>query len=115
MDPKDRPIKDLNAGDAFRQSLIPRADGHSSRAPMWFGWALMDAFLAGVDHGRTHPPFTMEDANLMRQWFNAVEDLAPKYLEKADRDLMQKIAKAWFKVGTSPRSSGRGQPPKAAR
>jgi hypothetical protein len=39
----------LVAGDAFRATLIPRADlmreGHF---PMWHGWALMDAFIAGA-------------------------------------------------------------------
>jgi hypothetical protein len=52
MDPKDRPIEDLKAGDDFRRSLIPRADGDRGGAPLWHGWALMDAFLAGVDHAR---------------------------------------------------------------
>lgn len=34
---------------------------------------------------------TEEELNLIRQWFNAVEDLNPKYLEKADKDLIEKI------------------------
>lgn len=33
-----------------------------------------------------------EELNLVRQWFNAYEDLAPDALEKADYDLMEKIA-----------------------
>lgn len=35
--------------------------------------------------------FTWQELNLIRQWFNAVEDLAPKYLEQPDRDLARKI------------------------
>lgn len=48
----DRPIEDLQAGDAFRNSLIERADAYRGRAPLWHGWALMDAFLAGADYAR---------------------------------------------------------------
>ena len=35
--------------------------------------------------------FTKEELNLIRQWFNATEDCAGDYLEKADYDLMEKI------------------------
>lgn len=45
---------DLRAGNTFRESLVPRADGLRDGAPVWFGWALMDAFLAGVEYARTH-------------------------------------------------------------
>ena len=48
----DRPIEELKAGEAFRSSLICRADGWHSHAPLWHGWALMDAFLAGIDYAR---------------------------------------------------------------
>lgn len=52
--------------------------------------------------------FTAEELNLMRQWFNAIEDLAPEYLEQADRDLMQKIAKVWYDQGARPSHAGQG-------
>jgi hypothetical protein len=52
MEVKDRPIEDLLAGDEFRRSLKPRADAWNGPAPLWHGWAVMDAFLAGVDHAR---------------------------------------------------------------
>lgn len=51
-DMKDRPIEDLQAGDEFRRGLLERADGNRGGAPLWHGWAIMDAFLAGIDHGR---------------------------------------------------------------
>jgi hypothetical protein len=51
-DMKDRPIEDLQAGDAFRNSLLDRADAAKDGAPLWRGWALMDAFLAGLDQAR---------------------------------------------------------------
>lgn len=35
--------------------------------------------------------FSKEEMNLFRQWFNAVEDLNPTYLEKSDCDLYRKI------------------------
>lgn len=43
-----------DAAYAFRDSLVPRADHHSGggRYPMWHGWAIYDAFLAGADFAR---------------------------------------------------------------
>lgn len=35
--------------------------------------------------------FSKEELNLFRQWFNAVEDLSPAYLEKSDCDLYRKV------------------------
>ena len=49
-DLKNKPIEDLQAGDAFRSTLINKADGWDRNAPLWHGWAIMDAFLAGVDY-----------------------------------------------------------------
>jgi hypothetical protein len=48
------PIKILIAGDEFRKSLIGRADAHHGPAPLWYGWALMDAFKAGVEWARAN-------------------------------------------------------------
>lgn len=50
----DRPIEELQAGDAFRLSLVERADARTiiGNAPLWYGWAIMDAFLAGIDYAR---------------------------------------------------------------
>lgn len=37
------------AAVAFRESLVPRADHlHLGHYPMWYGWALYDAFIAGA-------------------------------------------------------------------
>jgi hypothetical protein len=38
--------------------------------------------------------FSKEELNLFRQWFNAVEDLSPAYLEKSDCDLYRKVMEA---------------------
>jgi hypothetical protein len=46
----DRPIEELEAGHEFRETLIPRADDQANL--MWHGWAIMDAFLAGIDWAR---------------------------------------------------------------
>lgn len=48
----DRSIEDIRLGDAFRASLLDRADGAVSGCPFWHGWAVMNAFLAGLDAGR---------------------------------------------------------------
>lgn len=50
--PGDRPIEELQAGNAFRDQLVPRADSDHHGAPLWHGWAIMDAFLAGIDYAR---------------------------------------------------------------
>lgn len=51
----DRPVEEILAGNAFRDTLVPRADSDSYGAPLWHGWAIMDAFLAGIDHARKAP------------------------------------------------------------
>jgi hypothetical protein len=48
----NRPIEDIQAGAIFRRSLIERADATLGNAPLWHGWALMDAFLSGIDYER---------------------------------------------------------------
>ena len=35
--------------------------------------------------------FSKEELNLFRQWFNAMEDLTPSYIEKSDCDLYSKV------------------------
>ena len=49
---KEPSIEDIEAGDAFRETMIPRADAINLGAPMWYGWAIMDAYLAGLYAGR---------------------------------------------------------------
>lgn len=46
-EPSEPAIELLEAGNAFRDALIPRADGYAGHAPLWHGWAIMDAFIAG--------------------------------------------------------------------
>lgn len=55
----DRPIEELRAGDELRARMIPRADVNprpygtpAELPPMFHGWAIMEAFLAGVDWAR---------------------------------------------------------------
>ena len=38
--------------------------------------------------------FSKEELNLFRQWFNAMEDLSPSYIEKSDCDLYRKVMEA---------------------
>lgn len=49
---QDRPIEDLQAADEFRSTMVARADENRNGAPLWYGWAIFDAFLAGLDHAR---------------------------------------------------------------
>lgn len=53
---KERPIEELKAGDLFRNSMVPRADKVIFGAPLWHGWVIMDAFLAGIDYARSNNP-----------------------------------------------------------
>ena len=49
----ERPIEELKAGYKFRDSLVPKADAILAGSPVWYGWALMEAFMAGIDYART--------------------------------------------------------------
>ena len=51
----DQEMDDLKAGDAFRDTLMSKADFDHDGAPLWYGWAIMSAFLAGAEYGRQHP------------------------------------------------------------
>lgn len=46
--------EDLIAADKFRETVVPRADGYSAwgRFPLWHGWVIVDAYLAGLKAGR---------------------------------------------------------------
>lgn len=50
----ERAIEELKAGDDFRESIKERADKWDGPRPLWHGWAVMDAFLAGIDWARAH-------------------------------------------------------------
>jgi len=50
--PLDRPDEDFQAADAFRKTLFPRADGELYGSPVFYGWAIMESFLAGINLGR---------------------------------------------------------------
>lgn len=48
------PPSDADAAVAFRDSLVPRADEMAhGKFPLWHGWALYDAFIAGVSFARS--------------------------------------------------------------
>jgi hypothetical protein len=44
--PPQASIEENIAADAFRKTLIPRADDSANL--LWHGWALFDAFIAGI-------------------------------------------------------------------
>ena len=49
---RKRSIKEVQAAVAFVDGVVPRADIMNGIAPLWYGWALREAFLAGIDHER---------------------------------------------------------------
>lgn len=50
---------------------------------------------------------TRDEIDRLRQWYNAVEDLSPEYLEDADLALYLKILRT---LGIKPRPRHLGQP-----
>ena len=56
-----RPVEELLAGEQFRDSLVVRADAWDGHYPLWHGWVIMDAFLAGIDYARREEAVTAED------------------------------------------------------
>lgn len=43
---------DTTAAYAHVETTKPRADAHHGFAPLWYGWALREAFLAGIKHAQ---------------------------------------------------------------
>lgn len=94
-----RPSEDLEAGHWFRHNLLPRADVHGPY-PLWHGWALMEAFLAGVNWGRTHTPARpgsgesayLSEAWLARWWSDQLQPEAGH--SHAEREIIEATVKA---------------------
>lgn len=60
--------EELQAADAFRNTLLDLADARDAAgAPLWYGWALMDAFLAGIDYARKAPQTVPKSKARMEQ------------------------------------------------
>ena len=72
------PYDDLVAGDTFRNSLLPRADVKKP-FPLWHGWALMDAFLAGAEYARSSEADQRDAARY--RWLRANVDLLIEWVE----------------------------------
>lgn len=87
------------AADAGRERLVRDHDAEVTEITGKLFDALNEIKSLKADAGLE---LSREDVNLVRQWFNAVEDAAPKYLEKADRDLMKRL----LSTSAQPASSG---------
>ena len=56
------PIEVLEKGWNFQKTMIPRADGHTGMyAPWWYGWAIIDAFMAGYQAGQAESSDLLAD------------------------------------------------------
>ena len=75
MTENDRRAKDICAANTFRTTLLDRADGHRGVHPVWHGWAIADAYLAGLDVGRAERTERLE-ADVKR--LQAIVDQYPK-------------------------------------
>ena len=47
---KDETNKNIDAAYNFVDKMVERADKMENGCPMWYGWALREAFLAGAEH-----------------------------------------------------------------
>jgi len=47
---------DVTAAYAYVDSVVDVADMHAGNSPAWHGWALREAFLAGVSHAENKTP-----------------------------------------------------------
>jgi len=47
--------ENIVAAGEYRQKLIDRADGMIGLFPVWYGWAIVDAFLAGAEYQKSKP------------------------------------------------------------
>lgn len=53
----DAPIHpDVNAAYAYVDSVIDAADITNGNSPAWYGWAIREAFLAGISHAQSWTP-----------------------------------------------------------
>lgn len=44
------PMEEIEAAEAFRETMRSKADDPANL--MWYGWVIMDAFLAGIQWER---------------------------------------------------------------
>lgn len=76
-----RQIDDIEAGVAFRNSVLAKADDATNGgAPLWHGWVIMDAFIAGADYARAkgwRPIETAPKDQTVLLWWRPRAD--PKY------------------------------------
>ncbi len=49
-------IKLMNAAQKHVDAMVPRADNPSPQGPMWYGWALRSAFIAGANWQKKRKP-----------------------------------------------------------
>lgn len=45
-------LADLIKATHYRDSMCNKADGRLNWAPVWYGWALVEAYLTGLKQGR---------------------------------------------------------------
>lgn len=44
--------RDLIAANKFRDSILHKRDGFNSVFPYFYGWVIVDSYLAGLEAGR---------------------------------------------------------------
>ncbi len=90
---RQRPIEELEAATAFRDQLVPRADEHAHGTyPLWHGWAIVEAFLAGVDHSRRSN--AQAKGNLHDELVEALRKAGDLLDDMSDRQIIGEVREA---------------------
>jgi hypothetical protein len=90
----------LEAANAFRNTLLEKADGRANGVyPYWFGWAIFDAYVAGVRAERERAAKIVEDHQEVTN------------LSKGGTTLMPRVAgnQAGLAFAAAIRASNRGE------
>jgi predicted kinase len=73
------------------EKLLELARGNEQIHPVALDLYRLIGFQERNERDLASRTFTNEEMDLIRQWFNATEDAAPKYLEQRDYDLADKV------------------------
>lgn len=98
VDSKEKPPLDEATLAAYEYvgEMKSKADGYNGASPMWFGWAIREAFIAGTKWKKTvttKPKFTTEQ---MINWLYDVVNYRPTSdveIGMAIRDFIQEKSK----------------------
>ena len=87
----DVPVTDLVAADEFRETLLARADAFAGQAPLWHGWVISDAYVAGLNAGRAERQREVERLHRALSRVRPFAAMKVKYEIDEEREMMNEI------------------------